>query len=306
MSGFSLLPRGPFSLAASTRFLEGFAPAAYRGGDDRVLRLAFVADPAFRLGGREQVAGVALRAEGDRVIGEVSGGADPESVRAQVARILSLDIDGRGFPAVGERDPVIGRLQARYPGLRPVLFFSPYEAAAWALIGSRIRITQAARIKTHLARELGGAVGVAGMTEHAFPGPSQLGHLASFPGLSDRKVGYLRELAAAATTGVLDASSLRSRTAAEAIDALRTLRGIGPFGAELILLRGAGTPDLLPTSEPRLARAVALAYGLDQPPPAPDLVAMAEAWRPYRTWVALLLRTFLEDETNEIHGRPRT
>lgn len=303
MSGFALLPRGPFSLAASTRFLKGFAPAA-EGGDDHVLRLGFVADPAFRRGGRERVAGVALRAESERAVGEVGGGAAPGTVRAQAARIRSLDVAGRGFPAVGAGDPVIGRLRARHPGPRPVLFCSPYEAAAWAPIGGRIRITRAARIKAPLARELGGAAGVAGVTERAFPGPSQLGHLASFPGLSDRKVGFLRELARAATTGVLDATSPRSRTAAEALGTLRALPGIGPFGAEMVLPRGAGAPDLMPAREPRLARAVALASGLDGPPPAAEPVAMAEARRPYRTWVALLLRTYLEEETGEIRGRP--
>jgi hypothetical protein len=53
----------------------------------------------------------------------------------QVARMLSLDVDGEGFPVIGERDAVAGRLQSRYPGLRPVLFGSPYDAAAWAIIG---------------------------------------------------------------------------------------------------------------------------------------------------------------------------
>ena len=90
-------------------------------------------------------------------------------VRAQVARILSLDIDGRDGPRVGKRDLVMGRLQACYPGLRPVCFFSPYEAAAWALISHRIRITQAARIKARLAEELGPAVEIHGRKEHAFP-----------------------------------------------------------------------------------------------------------------------------------------
>jgi hypothetical protein len=45
MTAIVITPRGPFSLAASMRFLEGFTPAAYRGASDgRVLRLAFPAD----------------------------------------------------------------------------------------------------------------------------------------------------------------------------------------------------------------------------------------------------------------------
>src|SRR5215218_2514380 len=156
MTSFELVPKGPFSLAASRVFLEGFAPAAYRGAEEGHLHLAFVPD------GEEAAAGVCLRQPDGAVVGEVFGEADPDATREQVARILSLDVDGSGFPEVGGRDPVVGGLQARWPGLRPVGFFSPYEAAAWALIGHRIRIVQAARVKQRMAAELGQAVDVHG------------------------------------------------------------------------------------------------------------------------------------------------
>lgn len=124
---FEIEPVGPFSLASSVRFLEGFAPAAYRGIGQDGLRFAFVADG---LADQEAVAGVRVRQEGETVVGDVYGTADPGIVRRQVARILSLDVDGRWFPGVGRRDPVVAALQRRYPGLRPVCFHSPYEAAA--------------------------------------------------------------------------------------------------------------------------------------------------------------------------------
>src|SRR5215210_4317147 len=174
---FELRPVGPYSFGASVRFLEGFAPAAYGGDRSGHLHLAFVAD------GGEEVAVVCVMEEGGVILGEVSGGAKVGVVRRQVERVLSLDVDGRAFPEVGERDPVVGRLQARYPGLRPVCFYSPYEAAAWAIIGNRIRITQASRIKARMAKELGPHVEIHGEREHAFPGPSRLMRLREFPGL---------------------------------------------------------------------------------------------------------------------------
>lgn len=67
-------------------------------------------------------------------------------------------------------------------------------------------------------------------------------------------------------------------------------------------MRGAGEPDVLPASEPRLGRAVALAYGLDAAPSGPELERLAANWRPYRSWVSFLLRVFLEEETHEIRG----
>jgi DNA-3-methyladenine glycosylase II len=296
MTSFELLPAGPFSLAAGAAFLEGFSPAAHRGAEAGHLHLAFVPD------GEEAAAGVCLRQPDGAVVGEVFGEADPEAVRDQVARILSLDVDGSRFPEVGRRDPVVGGLQGRWPGLRPVGFFSPYEAAAWALIGHRIRIVQAARLKERMAAELGQAVDVHGDVRHAFPGPARLAALEGFPGLFARKVDNLRALGVEATAGRLDGVWLRGLPRAQALDELKQLQGIGDFSAELVLLRGAGDPDHLPEHEPRLCRGAAIAYGLDEPPDRAWLEERAAAWRPYRTWVVLLLRVLLEAETGELGG----
>ena len=252
--------------------------------------------------GEEAAAGVCLRQPDGAVVGEVFGEADPDATREQVARILSLDVDGSGFPEVGRRDPVVGRLQARWPGLRPVGFFSPYEVAAWALIGHRIRIVQAARIKERMAAELGQAVDVHGDVRHAFPAPARLATLEGFPGLFARKVENLRSLGEAAAVGRLDGDRLRALPREEALAELKRLPGIGDFSAELVLLRGAGDPDHLPSHEPRLCRGAALAYALDEPPDRAWLEERSAAWRPYRSWVVLLLRVLLEETTGEVRG----
>jgi DNA-3-methyladenine glycosylase II len=293
---FELVPRGPFSLAASAAFLEGFAPARHRAAQPGHLHLAFVVE------GDEAAAGVCLRQPEGAVAVEVFGDADPAAARDQVARILSLDVDGSGFPEVGRRDPVVGRLQDHWPGLRPVGFFSPYEAAAWALIVQRIRIVQAARVKQRMAADLGQAVDVHGDLRHAFPGPARLADLDGYPGLTSQKVEWLRSLGEAAMAGHLDAARLRAMPRTHALAALKELPGVGDFSAELVLLRGAGDPDHLPVHEPLLRRAVALAYDLDGPPDDASLAALADAWRPYRTWVVLLLRALLEETTGEIVG----
>jgi DNA-3-methyladenine glycosylase II len=303
METFGLVPRGAFSLAASIRFLEGFTPAAYTGSADAVLELAFPVEGSWR------TAGVRVRQDPAGVTAEVVGPGEPgaelaAAVRAQVERILSLDVDGSGFPAVGERDPVVGEAQRRYPGLRPVGFWSPYEAGAWTIIGPRIRITQAAAIKARIAERLGEPVSFGGQVVHAFPSPQRLAELDTFPGLAGRKPEWLRSLAQAALDGQLDAARLRAMPHEEAMADLKKLPGIGDFSAGLILLRGAGDPDAVPGQEPRLARAVALAYGRPGPATPEQVVAISQSWRPYRTWVTLLLRIQLEFQTGEITGRP--
>src|SRR5437764_883324 len=81
--------------------------------------------------------------------------APVESVGQQTARILSLDVDGRAWPEVGRRDPVVGRLQQMFPGFRPVNWSNAYEAAAWSLISSRITMRQGQAIKERMCREQG-------------------------------------------------------------------------------------------------------------------------------------------------------
>jgi DNA-3-methyladenine glycosylase II len=302
MSAFILAAQGPFSLAASTRFLEGFTPATFTGTPGQPLEMAFPVE------GTWQTVGVRVREHPGGAECEVVSPSAPSrelltAVRAQVARILSLDVDGSGFPSVGERDPVIAGLQRRYPGLRPVGFWSPYEAAAWAIIGQRIRIRQAAAIKASMSRQLGEPVPFGDHVVHAFPAPQRLAALDGFPGLPGRKPEWLRSIAVAALDGRLDAARLRALPAEQALAQLRQLPGIGAFSAELVLLRGAAVPDEVPRHESRLARAIALAYDLQQPPSASELERISGNWRPYRTWATLLLRTFLEDQTGEIAGQ---
>ncbi|MFI0715003.1 DNA-3-methyladenine glycosylase family protein [Streptomyces inhibens] len=315
MTALVITPRGPFSLAASMRFLEGFTPAGYRDASDGgVLRLAFPADDGHstvsaevrQAGGSEGSAGsvqanVTVHTGNPGKAGRGAASAESDgvsAVRAQLARILSLDVDGSGFPRLAEDDPVVAELIAAYPGLRPVCFYSPYEAAAWAVIGHRIRMVQAAAIKARIAERHGQRVVVAGQLLHAFPTPLVLRGLSRVPGLPEVKVERLRLLADAALAGDLDAARLRAMPVEDALAHLRTLPGIGPFSAELILIRGAGHPDVFPRHERRLHASMAEAYNLGDPDAsdARRLAGISDHWAPYRSWVALLLRTRREEQ----------
>ena len=292
---FRMRTRGPFSLAAAARFTEGFPAGRATTVPDSI--------SAFPAEGAWTTAGVRVTEDRSGLLAEIvanPGAAPAARIREQVERILSLDVDGTGFPAIAERDPVVAGLQARYPGLRPVQFHSPYEAAAWTIIGQRIRMTQAAGVRTRIASQLGETVDFGDRQLPAFPAPDRLAGIDRFPGLTARKVEQLRALGRAAAAGRLDAALLRRLPFEEALVHLQTLPGIGPFSAELIMLRGAGYPDGFPTHENRLHRTMAAVYHLGPDPDLEALRAVAERWRPYRTWVALLLRSWLEDVTHEI------
>jgi DNA-3-methyladenine glycosylase II len=286
-ASFEIQPLGPFSLEAAARFWGGFTPAGHDGLDAQGhLHMAFPVEVTWT------IAGVCVREVNHSIVCEAYGHPTPDidAVKRQTARILSLDVDGRGFPAIGQADPVAAELQRRYPGLRPVCFYSPYEAAVWAILSQRIGMQQAAAIKARLCERLGEQVSLHGQAMRAFPAPQILAELEDFPGLFGRKPEYLRGLARAALAGDLDAATLRSLPDDAALEQLRNLPGIGPFSSELILLRGAGHPDYLTLLEPRFRHAVAQAYGFTHEPTDVDLRRISDNWRPYRMWQTFLLR----------------
>ena len=274
---------GPWSLDTSRRFWEGFTPAALAGEPAGPgLRTVFCA------GGDRRRAQAEVTQAGDTARVAPAGDGDLDAAAAQVCRFLALDVDGRGWPEVGRRDPVIADAQARLPGLRPCGFHSPYEAAAWSVLAQRLRIVQAARLRAELIARHG--------DEGAFPPPRTLARLEL--DLPARKGEYLRAVAEAAADGLLDGAALRAVDPGQAVQRVQQVKGLGPFAAELVVIRGANAPDALPRHERRLDAEIAERYG-----PGRTLAEVSEAWRPYRTWAAVHLRVLREQRTGEIADR---
>ncbi len=262
---------GPWSLDTSRRFWEGFGPNRLTGQDGGSLTGTFLVDTDWSratMTVRQDEQGLA------RV--EVGGGGDLDAALAQVQRILAIDVDGRGWPEVGRRDPVIGAAQARRPGLRPCGFYSPYEAAIWSVLSQRVRIVQAASLRQRMLEQYG--------EDGAFPAPATLlGLELDLPG---RKPEYVRAVAEAASDGVLGGAVLRQVSPEDAVAQVQQIKGLGPFAAELVVLRGANAPDLAPTQEKRLEAEVAERYGAGT-----TVADVAEHWRPFRTWASVCLRS---------------
>jgi DNA-3-methyladenine glycosylase II len=288
-----------FRLAAARAFYAGFTPgsgmAAASTDDELVL--------AFRLDRTYEAVAVALRERGDSIVGEVVGTRDLDAVAGQVSRILGLEVDGKAWLAVGARDEVVGRLQARYAGFFTAAKASPYDAATWSIIAPRLNIAQAARIKTAIAEAHGDAVVLHGRTYHVFPAPDALARIETIAGLADVKRERLRGIAAAAIAGQLDADRLRAMDECAALAELQELDGIGPWGASHIYYRGAAVVDALPTAEPRVLHAFGLAYGVE--PSEANYRRIGRAWSPFAMWVAILLMRDLArtDEWNAPHLR---
>jgi DNA-3-methyladenine glycosylase II len=251
---------------------------------DGVMRLAFCADA---LDGQ---VGVEVRQADGELDLVVHGEGDLDAIARQVARVVSADHDGVAWAAVCTDDPVLSRVYAAAPGFRPSNFYSPYEAAVWAVVSARRARAQGIRLRRRLSELHGTVFDLAGAPEAALPTPTQLLEIESFPGLPADRIPRLHGIAHAALEGALDIGRLTAMEPDEAMADVQRLPGIGPFYSALIVIRACGLTDVLSTQEDHTRTAVQELYGLDHRPDDDELERIAEAWRPFRTWATVALR----------------
>lgn len=102
-------------------------------------------------------------------------------------------------------------------------------------------------------------------------------------GLSRQKVSYLRDLCARIDSGQLQLDELETSTDEEVIERLTAVKGIGQWTAEMFLMFRLHRPDVLPVGDLGIVSAVQKLYRLRKRPDAKRLLAIGEAWRPYRS-----------------------
>lgn len=275
---YTITPRGPFSLAESTRF--AYIDREPEGSGNQLL-LGFCRDRTW------EPTAVSVSQQGSDTV-EVNG---DETTRAQVERILGLDVDASSFAAVGDRDPIIGRLQAAAPGLRPPSIHSAYEAAVFCILTARCSGAQARHMRTALAQRAGTVLDVAGQRVTCLPPPSSLLDPPPVRGLDPVRRERLTTVARAALDGRLDTAELAAMPPEQARKQLEQLAGIGPFSSAIIVVRSLGHTDYMAGPITELNAIVGRLYNLGHDATAEQLQQIAEPWAPWRTWSQLYIRS---------------
>jgi DNA-3-methyladenine glycosylase II len=109
-------------------------------------------------------------------------------------------------------------------------------------------------------------------------------------GLSRSKVAAIKDIAAKTLAGVVPDSRAIARMDNDAIiSQLTTIRGVGPWTVEMLLIFKLGRTDVLPVTDYGVRKGFALTYKLKDLPSAAELLAHGEKWRPYRSFAAWYL-----------------
>src|SRR5438552_11910268 len=106
-------------------------------------------------------------------------------------------------------------------------------------------------------------------------------------GLSRAKTAALKDLAAKTLDGTVpSARALVRMSDDEIIARLTTVRGIGRWTVEMLLLFDLGRPDVWPVDDYGVRKGFAKIFGKRKPPTPKQLIKLGEKWRPYRSVAA--------------------
>lgn len=163
-------------------------------------------------------------------------------------------------------------LRRRQPG---------FEGLARIIVGQQVSVASAnaiwARCEEHIRPLTPDAV--IGMSDDALRAA----------GLSRPKVKTLRAISEAVRDGGLDLVTFGGADDEGIREALCSVKGIGPWTADIYLMFCLGRPDAFAPGDLALQVAAQHAFDLDQRPAPEKLAEMAEAWRPWRGVSARLL-----------------
>jgi AraC family transcriptional regulator of adaptative response / DNA-3-methyladenine glycosylase II len=217
------------------------------------------------------------------------------AILARVRRVFDLSADPVRIGEDLAQDPQLAPWIAARPGLRVPGAWDGFELGVRAILGQQITVPAAVRLAGELAARHGQPLGPAWAMEGltlAFPSAERLAtadlsHL-RMPG------ARIRSLSAMAQAAVEDPGLFGpALTLDEAVARLRALPGIGEWTAQYIAMRQLREPDAFPAADVALMRALAGPDGVR--PNAAELLARAEAWRPWRAYAALHLWASLAD-----------
>lgn len=160
---------------------------------------------------------------------------------------------------------------------------SPYEALIRAIAHQQLHGKAAEAI---LARF------TALYPEHAFPDP--LSVLATDDdslrgcGFSGAKIAAIRDICDKTLDGIVPSRRGSTRLSdAALIERLTTIRGVGRWTVEMLLIFTLGRPDILPVDDFGVREGYRVLHGLDTQPKPRALAEIGLAWAPHRsvaTW----------------------
>ena len=198
-----------------------------------------------------------------------------------------MNID-KGLKHLKQKDEKMGRVIAKFEKPEFKKHNNYFEALVRAIVYQQLSGKAAATIYERF-KDL--------FTNNKFPSPSivmEKSHeeLRSV-GLSNQKASYIHNIANAFYTGTVQ-KNINTIDDNEVIECLTTIKGVGPWTAEMFLMFTLNRPDVFPVTDLGIQKGFQLFFQLDKLPRPDQMIKNAEPWRPYRTLASWYLWRLVE------------
>jgi DNA-3-methyladenine glycosylase II len=181
-------------------------------------------------------------------------------------------------------DKTLGKLIQRVGPCRlvPKNGRSPYESLVRAVVYQQLNGTAAATILSRVRALYPG---------RRFPRPQDIVSTSDerlrSAGLSRAKTAAVKDISAKTLEGIVPTSrAIATMTNEEIIERLTSLRGVGSWTVEMLLIFTLGRPDVLPATDYGVRNGFARIYGWKELPQPKELLEFGERWKPHRTTAA--------------------
>jgi DNA-3-methyladenine glycosylase II len=118
-------------------------------------------------------------------------------------------------------------------------------------------------------------------------------------GLSKQKLSYIRDLAEKTISGDINFEQLPLMDDEDVIEHLTRVKGIGRWSAQMFLMFALRRPDVMPTVDLGINTAIKQAYGKRKLPKPPQILKLAEPWRPFRSVACWYLWRSVDVQTQQ-------
>ncbi len=213
----------------------------------------------------------------------------PSRIGVALQRMLGFQVDVTGFYMLAEHDPRLSPLAHRFQGLKPPRFPNLFEALLNAFACQQVSLDVGILLLNRLTATYGLPFEDGQATFSAFPEPEALA-TASVErirtlGFSHQKARAITELAAALVKKQRDFSRLEAMDNEEARISLSSIRGVGRWTAEYVLLRGLGRLDTFPGDDVGAQKNLQRLLHLEEKPPYAKVRELTSPWQPYAGFV---------------------
>lgn len=207
---------------------------------------------------------------------------------------LDLDTNLEPFYQMAKNDPLLAPLIEKFNGLRLVGDPNFYEAITWCILGQQINLAYAYTLKRRFTEKFGQKIDFRQQAFWIYPKPNLVAKLSPQAlrslHMTNRKVEYLLNISQLFANRRIQKIDYQHYDHAHQLEKeLCKIRGIGPWSANYVAMRGLRYGDAFPQSDAGLLNGIKLIEHLDEKPTVQEMERLHKRWKDWSSYATFYI-----------------